>query len=232
VQLAFNLSLSQVSDYDVISVQAVLVSGQSCSTQRLPQAPAMASGKNESQESEKLGVVEDNHLTNDSHDSEQQEDHPAILEHSFCIRMVDATKGRGLVATFDIPARTLIHIAPCIPISRKEYEMHMRFTVLEHYLFNGTNGNKLLALGYGSLFNHSGRPNVDYRIDMEGQCVRYFSGLHTIRKGEELCITYGSNLWFDESNGMKNDVVAHDETIEDILAAFSQIEVVGADDGA
>lgn len=176
--------------------------------------------------SEENGVVDD-HLNSASLIPEQQEEHPEILEHSFCIQVVDSTKGRGLVATSDIPARTLIHIAPCIPISREEYEKHMRFTTLEHYLFNGTNGDKLLALGYGSLFNHSSRPNVDYRVDVQGQCIRYFSGLHTVRKGEELCITYGSNLWFDDGH---EDVIAEDEAIEDILAAFSQIEVAGADD--
>ncbi len=40
-----------------------------------------------------------------------------------------------------------------------------RHTVLEHYLFNAKDGDMLLALGLGSLFNHSRRPNLDYRVD-------------------------------------------------------------------
>jgi hypothetical protein len=77
-------------------------------------------------------------------------------------RIEEGSKGRGLFATNTIHPRTVIHIAPCIPVGRDEYESHMRLTVLEHYLFNDKGGDKLLALGYGSLFNHSRSPNVDY----------------------------------------------------------------------
>ena len=41
-----------------------------------------------------------------------------------------------------------------------------RYTVLEHYLFHArSQGDMLLALGLGSLFNHNHRPNLDYRVD-------------------------------------------------------------------
>jgi SET domain-containing protein len=44
-------------------------------------------------------------------------------------------------------------------------------------------------------------PNVDYRIDQDGSCIRYYSSSYrAIAKGDELCISYGSNLWFDDAS--------------------------------
>jgi hypothetical protein len=120
-------------------------------------------------------------------------------------RIEDGPKGRGLFATQNVPPRTEIHVAPCIP-------------VLEHYLYNDVGGNKLLALGYGSLFNHSRSPNVDYRIE-EGSIV-YSSGHKQIQRGEELCISYGANLWFDDADGADDSSDNSEEKGEDGLIGF------------
>jgi hypothetical protein len=133
-------------------------------------------------------------------------------------RIEDGPKGRGLFATQNVPPRTEIHVAPCIPVGRDEYESNMRFTVLEHYLYNDVGGNKLLALGYGSLFNHSRSPNVDYRIE-EGSIV-YSSGHKQIQRGEELCISYGANLWFDDADGADDSSDNSEEKGEDGLIGF------------
>ncbi len=118
------------------------------------------------------------------------------------------SKGRGLFATQAIPPRTLLHIAHCIRLSKEDYEKHMKFTVLEHYLFNDrATGDKLMALGDGSLFNHSKRPNVDYRIAVKSYGpedhpeIQYMTGHSVVQPDEELCISYGSNLWFDDADG-------------------------------
>ena len=125
-------------------------------------------------------------------------------------------KGRGLFAVQDIPSRTLIHVAPCIRIDRDEYDKYMRYTILEHYLFNADGGDKFLALGFGSLFNHSSRPNVDYRVDTQQSCIRYFCGHKPIPMGEELCIYYGNHVWFDDaSDGANSDKDEEDGTDDD-----------------
>jgi hypothetical protein len=133
-------------------------------------------------------------------------------------RIEEGPKGRGLFAAQNIPPRTEVHVAPCIAVGREEYESHMRFTVLEHYLFNDQGGNKLLALGYGSLFNHSRSPNVDYRIG-EGSIV-YSSGHKQIPQGEELCISYGANLWFDDADGAEDSSDSSEDNLEDGVAGF------------
>jgi uncharacterized protein len=125
---------------------------------------------------------------------------PVVVDNGGLFRIDSGPKGRGLFAVKDIAPHTLIHVAPCILTSRTEYDQFLRHTVFEHYLFNDkSTGNKLLALGYGSLFNHSRQPNVDYRIDSENLLIRYSSGHRPIATGKELCIYYGPNLWFDDA---------------------------------
>ena len=94
---------------------------------------------------------------------------------------------------------------------------------LEHYLFNVAGGDKLLALGYGSLFNHSGHPNVDYRVDAANLCIRYLSG-HNIQKDEELCISYVENLWFeDASTGSQESSKSEPEILEGMASFLNNI---------
>jgi hypothetical protein len=47
----------------------------------------------------------------------------------------------------------------------------------------------------GSLFNHSDSPNVSHSIDTATESIRYTT-VRAIEPDEELCIHYGSNLWF------------------------------------
>ncbi|CAL1712777.1 unnamed protein product [Somion occarium] len=53
-----------------------------------------------------------------------------------------------------------------------------------------------LALGLGSLFNHSDSPNVSFSIDADTDSIRYTTS-RAVLPDEELCIFYGDNLWFD-----------------------------------
>ncbi|KAA6426437.1 MAG: histone lysine methyltransferase Set7 [Trebouxia sp. A1-2] len=80
-----------------------------------------------------------------------------------------------------------------------------RHTVLEHYLFKGTGGTMLLALGVGSLFNHARKPNLDYRIDDNQPVIRYFAA-RNIMAEEELTIFYGDKLWFEDTSIVKEQI--------------------------
>ncbi|KAJ8474170.1 hypothetical protein ONZ51_g7383 [Trametes cubensis] len=105
-------------------------------------------------------------------------------------------KGRGVYACREIPAQTLIEVSPVLLFSAAEYEEHGKHTVLDHYTFKWRDGRMALALGLGSLFNHSQRPNVSYTIDTEREAIRYTT-TRRILPDEELCIFYGHKLWFD-----------------------------------
>ena len=78
----------------------------------------------------------------------------------------------GVIATADLPRGLLVETSHCILVSSEEYQNHMRHTVLERYLFASRRGEMLLALGFGSLFNHSTSPNLDYRVDFDDQVIR------------------------------------------------------------
>ena len=94
----------------------------------------------------------------------------------------------------------MVHTAPVIVAPMEEYANHAKHTTFEHYLFKCKDGDLLLALGYGSLFNHARQPNVNYRLDKEAGVIRYYAALgRAIAPGDEQCIYYGEDkeLWFD-----------------------------------
>jgi hypothetical protein len=166
-----------------------------------------------------------NICNNDNDTGEYDEDYHYGMNEVFpdiprYYRIGTGSKGRGLFATTNVPPRTLLHVAPCLKIEREEYQNWLKYSLLEHYLFNTNSGCKLLALGDGSLFNHSRRPNVDYRVDGENDVIRYISGHAPIQSGDELCIYYGDNLWFDDADG-KDEEESSDDDDHDFLGRIA-----------
>uniref|UniRef100_A0A7S4KGG1 SET domain-containing protein n=1 Tax=Paramoeba aestuarina TaxID=180227 RepID=A0A7S4KGG1_9EUKA len=104
-------------------------------------------------------------------------------------------KGRGVVALKNFSRGDLVEEAHCIYFPKNEVELANR-TTLREYTFVAGEG-LLLALNYGSLFNHSNSPNIDYRVDQKERKVRFFAAKE-ILEGDELNIFYGHNLWFKE----------------------------------
>ncbi|KAI5896661.1 cytidine deaminase-like protein [Schizophyllum commune H4-8] len=126
--------------------------------------------------------------------------HPQAPDHlnsTGCVIKYSPGKGRGVYAAREILSRTLLEISPVLLFDRKEYAEHGRHTLLDHYTFVWKDGRMALALGLGSLFNHSSAPNVSYTLDPTTESIRYTTTRH-ILPGEELCIFYGHKLWFAE----------------------------------
>ncbi|KAA1469766.1 hypothetical protein DENSPDRAFT_816959, partial [Dentipellis sp. KUC8613] len=122
---------------------------------------------------------------------------PQHLNSTGCeIRYVEG-KGRAVFASRRIPAQTVVEISPVLLFSAAEYEQHGKYTVLDHFTFKWRDGRMALALGLGSLFNHSNTPNVSYIIESATDSIRYITS-RAIEPGEELCIFYGHKLWFDD----------------------------------
>jgi len=111
-------------------------------------------------------------------------------------------------------------------VPKNEYDEYCKHTIFEHYLFNCLNGDKLLALGIGSLFNHSDSPNVDYRVDSTAGVITYKTSKQ-VKQGDELFIYYGSNLWFSDVNKDRSntDSDSDDSTGEsDFITAFNLVD--------
>ena len=56
-----------------------------------------------------------------------------------------------------------------------------------------------LVLGYGSLYRHSDKPNLDYGYNPKNKQM-YFTTNRFIKLGEELTIDYGTDYWAERTN--------------------------------
>lgn len=82
----------------------------------------------------------------------------------------------------------VIEEAPVILIPEGEME-HISKTVLTKYEFFWNNDFEAVTLGYGSLYNHSRTPNVEFEQDYDRKLM-IFTALRDIEPGEELFIDY------------------------------------------
>jgi SET domain-containing protein len=113
-----------------------------------------------------------------------------------------SNKGRGIVAIQDIPAGTLIEVAPVVsfPLQQIKPLPNLHETEIFKYYFvqppeddNSKNQNGYLAFGLVSLLNHSKQPNT--RINWVEDEVGLWSHLiaeKEIKIGEELTMSYAN----------------------------------------
>jgi SET domain-containing protein len=120
------------------------------------------------------------------------------------IYMKDTGKyGRGIYAARDIKKGELLEQSPVFISSRTERK-YLKMTVIFDYCFNwGENYEQTaIALGYGSIFNHSYTPNATFVNNLDNLTLDFYS-IADIKEGEEITINYNgdpndkSPLWFD-----------------------------------
>ena len=97
-------------------------------------------------------------------------------------------KGRGVFAKQLIPAGTVFERVPLLIIPAKEVLECEHGSFLSQYVFEYGRGTVALALGYGSLYNHSYTPNARY--DDVGRQTKEYRALRDIQPGEEITINY------------------------------------------
>ncbi|MCE1273600.1 MAG: SET domain-containing protein [Chlorobiaceae bacterium] len=100
--------------------------------------------------------------------------------------------GRGAFADRAIREGEIIERCPALEVTDKDVGGE-----LLNYVFYGSEENlRLVAMGYGMLFNHSPKPNVAYyREDSKLGAELVLYALRDIRKGEELFYNYGDDWW-------------------------------------
>jgi hypothetical protein len=117
-----------------------------------------------------------------------------IRDHAF--------KGRAVFSCLNLPRDLLLERVPVIVISEEDWRI-LEKTVLHNYAFNWGPGQDqaAIALGYGSLFNHSFEPNAYYRKFFDEQMIEFIT-LRPIQAGEEITINYSGHpfakepMWF------------------------------------
>ena len=123
-------------------------------------------------------------------------------ESFFEIRLLPG-KGRGVFAKQDFPRGSVLEMTPIIEIPQKDWQI-IEKTCLHNYAFGwGQDQDQAaIALGLGSLFNHSYEPNAFYRKKLR-ELVIEFIALRDIRSGEEITVNYSGHpygkqpLWFE-----------------------------------
>ncbi len=97
-------------------------------------------------------------------------------------------KGRGVFARRAIREGEVIERVPVLVLRLEEIQDSDGWTGLAGYCFLWGEGTVALALGYGSLYNHSFDPNARY--DDEGSQRKVYTAIRDIVAGEEITINY------------------------------------------
>lgn len=108
--------------------------------------------------------------------------------------------GRGVFAGRDFEAGELIETCPVLVVPADQLP-ELERTALRGYYYDWDEGDVALALGLGSLYNHSFEPNAWTEVDVEAGVVTYWAE-RPIADGTEITIDYtggsgGEALWFD-----------------------------------
>lgn len=118
------------------------------------------------------------------------------------IIMKDTEKyGRGIFAIRNIKKGEFIEEAPVIVIPINEWKLMKKKNILSNYIFRWEE-DKALALGYGSLYNHSYTPNARYHTNIENQSIDFYAR-EDIQEKEEITVNYNgdptdqSPVWFE-----------------------------------
>lgn len=102
-----------------------------------------------------------------------------------------------------IPEGSLIEICPVIILPKEELPLIHSTKLHDYYFFWGWEDDQCaIALGFGSLYNHSYDPNARYWLDIENETID-FVAWRDIHSGEEILVNYNgdpedqSPVWFE-----------------------------------
>lgn len=114
------------------------------------------------------------------------------LSHSDLVEVrLVPQKGRGVFARRLIRKDDVIERVPVLVLPAGEVEESEEWAGISGYCFHWGRGTLALALGYGSLYNHSYSPNARY--DDIGKRTKVFTALRDIAPGEEITINYNGD---------------------------------------
>lgn len=110
-------------------------------------------------------------------------------------------KGRGVFASVEFERGDIIELCPVILISMNDRKIIHETGLHDYYFVWGDEDDMAaIALGYGSLYNHSDTPNAQFINDLENDLI-IMECLKPIKPGDEIFINYVDHrsteqLWF------------------------------------
>lgn len=100
--------------------------------------------------------------------------------------------GLGVYTNRDFNIEDIVEIAPVIRVQTNY--LFQENNILNDYIFRDPYDNdyKIVALGFGSMYNHQDEPNMKYYYQ-NGKMI--YQAIKPIKAGDELFISYGTNWW-------------------------------------
>lgn len=113
--------------------------------------------------------------------------------------------GRGVFAEQDIKKNETIEICPVILVPKADMSNLTESILVTYFFYFGKKKERLaVALGFGSIYNHSYNPNATYKIKATEETIN-FVAIKNIKKNEEIMVNYNfgnpndkSPLWFKD----------------------------------
>lgn len=114
------------------------------------------------------------------------------------------TAGRGVYANCDIDKGKIIERCPVILVSKHDTSNLNESILVTYFFYFGRKREQLVvALGFGSIYNHSYKPNATFEIKPKEEIID-FVALKNIKKDDEITFNYyhgntkdKSPLWFE-----------------------------------
>ncbi len=112
--------------------------------------------------------------------------------------------GRGVYARHDIKKDEIIEKCPVIEVPEHDMANLRESFLVTYFFYFGKNKERLaVALGFGSIYNHTHKPNARYKIKHTENSIDFIA-LNDIKKDDEITINYNpgipknkSSLWFE-----------------------------------
>ncbi|OGE18162.1 hypothetical protein A3F00_04100 [Candidatus Daviesbacteria bacterium RIFCSPHIGHO2_12_FULL_37_11] len=111
--------------------------------------------------------------------------------------------GKGVFAGENIRKGEVIEVAPILILEFSDF-IDTKWNLLFEYYF-WMDDFVVLALGYGSMYNHSENANIEYRI-LKDEKIIIFTTIKNIKRDEELLFNYSGSfskkapLWFERKS--------------------------------
>jgi len=100
-------------------------------------------------------------------------------------------KGRGVFATVPIPEGSEVERVPVLVMPAEDVLNGTTGALIQQYVFEWGRDTVALALGFGSMYNHSFTPNARY--DDVGRQTKVYTAVRDIQAGEEITINYNGH---------------------------------------
>lgn len=132
------------------------------------------------------------------------------------VRHISSEIGRGVFSIRAFFKDEVIEISPVFVLDEKYSDLPKAFKdrVFNWGYLTGKKSSRAIALGYGSMYNHSDTPNLRYEADYENKTLKFIT-TRAIDPGEHLTIHYdhadgknrpAENGWFGQHEIPKKDI--------------------------